>query len=202
MPILRNIKSNSIFQAMFIGSLTGLVGVGIFILILQFPTDEVSEGEIVPTTQMVSEEQPEAQSFYALQFGVFTTFEGATQYLSAYPTLNKAAIVEVDGSYYIWSQLDREKVDGATVTSPQSFYKQVMVTSACQNAVENKIPSLLKDEKWLNGQAIDEADKQGVPEDWLTKIDEIQKLSSNVGVVRLHLLINYYEGLNCMKLSF
>ena len=201
MPILRNIKSNSIFQAMLIGSLTGLVGVGIFILILQFPTEQVSEEEIVPTTQMVTEEAV-TQTFYALQFGVFSTFDGAAQYLSAYPTLNKAAIVEVDGSYYIWSQLDREKVDGATVTTPQSFYKQVTVTSACQNAAQNKIPSLLKDEKWLNGQAIDEADKQGIPEDWLTKIDEIQKLSTNVGVVRLHLLINYYEGLNCMKLTF
>ena len=201
MPILRNIKSNSIFQAMLIGSLTGLVGVGIFILILQFPTEQVSEEEIVPTTQMVTEE-PVTQTFYALQFGVFSTFDGAAQYLSAYPTLNKAAIVEVDGSYYIWSQLDREKVDGATLTTPQSFYKQVTVASACQNAAENKIPSLLKDEKWLNGQAVVEADKQGLPADWLTKIDEIQKLSTNVGVVRLHLLINYYEGLNCMKLTF
>ena len=201
MPMLRNIKSNSILQAMLIGSLTGLVGVGIFIFILQFPTRLVSEEEIVPTSQMVSGE-PVTQTFYALQYGVFSTFEGATQYASSYPTLNKAAIVEVDGSYYIWSQLDREKIDGATVTTPQSFYKQVTVTSACENAAENEIPSLLKDEKWLNGQAIVEVDKQGLPVDWLPKIDEIQKLSTNVGVVRLHLLINYYEGLNCMKLSF
>ena len=132
---------------------------GIFILILQFP-NKVSEEEIVPTTQMVSEESV-TQSFYALQFGVFSTSDGAAQFQSAYPTLNKAIIVEVDGSYYIWSQLDREKIEGATMTTPQSFYKQVTVTSACQNAVENQIPSLLKDEKWLNGQAIVEADKQG-----------------------------------------
>ena len=137
MPILRNIKSNSIIQAMIIGSLTGLVGVGIFIMILQLPT-EVSEEEIVPTTQMVSEEPVTQASFYALQFGVFSTFDGAAQYLSSYPTLNKAAIIEVDGSYYIWSQLDREKVDGATVTTPQSFYKHVTLTSACKNAAENQ----------------------------------------------------------------
>ena len=201
MPILRNIKSNSIFQAMIIGSLTGLVGVGIFIMILQLPT-EVSKEEIVPTTQMVSEEPVTQASFYALQFGVFSTFDGAAQFLSSYPTLNKAAIIEVDGSYYIWSQLDREKVDGATVTTPESFYKQVTLTSACKNAVENQIPNLLKDEKWLNGQIIVEADKQGLPDDWLTQIAEIQKLSSNVGVVRLHLLINYYESLDCLKFTF
>ena len=201
MPILRNIKSNSIFQAMIIGSLTGLVGVGIFIMILQLPT-EVSEEEIVPTTQMVSEEPVTQASFYALQFGVFSTFDGAAQYLSSYPTLNKAAIIEVDGSYYIWSQLDREKVDGATVTTPQSFYKHVTLTSACKNAAENQIPNLLKDEKWLTGQPIVEADKQGLPDNWLTQIAEIQKLSSNVGVVRLHLLINYYESLDCLKFTF
>ena len=201
MPILRNIKSNSIIQAMIIGSLTGLVGVGIFIMILQLPT-EVSEEEIVPTTQMVSEEPVTQASFYALQFGVFSTFDGAAQYLSSYPTLNKAAIIEVDGSYYIWSQIDREKVDGATVTTPQSFYKHVTLTSTCKNAAENQIPNLLKDEKWLTGQPIIEADKQGLPDNWLTQIAEIQKLSSNVGVVRLHLLINYYESLDCLKFTF
>lgn len=200
MPILRTIKTNSIFQAMLIGSLTGLVGVGIFIMILQLPAEEVSD-EVVPTTQIVNEE-PITQSFYALQYGVFTTFEGAAQFLSTYPTLNKAAIIKVDESYYIWSQLDREKIDGATVTTPQSFYKHVTVTSACQKTIENQIPSLLKDEKWLNGQALAEGDKQELPEEWLEQIAEIQKLSSNVGVVRLHLLINYYESLNCLKVTF
>lgn len=200
MPILRTIKTNSIFQAMLIGSLTGLVGVGIFIMILQLPAEEVSD-EVVPTTQIVNEE-PITQSFYALQYGVFTTFEGAAQFLSTYPTLNKAAIIKVDESYYIWSQLDREKIDGATVTTPQSFYKHVTVTSACQKPIENQIPSLLKDEKWLNGQALAEGDKQELPEEWLEQIAEIQKLSSNVGVVRLHLLINYYESLNCLKVTF
>lgn len=200
MPILRTIKTNSIFQAMLIGSLTGLVGVGIFILILQLPTKEVSD-EVIPTTQIVSED-PVTQSFYALQFGVFSTFDGAAQFLSTYPTLNKAAIVKVDESYYIWSQLDREKIDGATVTTPQSFYKQVTVTGACQNPIDNQIPMLLKDEKWLNGQALVEEDKKNLPDEWLTQIAEFQKLSSNVGVVRLHLLINYYESLNCLKVTF
>ncbi|AWE08179.1 translation initiation factor 2 [Lysinibacillus sp. 2017] len=203
MPIFRTIKNNSVIQAVFFGSLTGLVGVFAFILLLQLPTQEQQE-ELVPTSQIPVEQEKVSQAFYALQFGVFSNFDSAAQFLSSYPALNKSAIFEVDGSYYVWSQLDLEKVAGANVTTPNSFYKQMTLTSSCPKHAELQLPSLLKDEKWFTGQAlaVNEDTKNVVPDNWNQQILEIQKLSTNVGVIRLHLLMNYYEHLDCLKVTF
>lgn len=203
MPIFRTIKNNSVIQAVFFGTLTGLVGVFAFILLLQLPSNEQQE-ELVPASQMSTEQQEVSQAFYALQFGVFSNFDSAAQFLSSYPTLNKSAIFEVDGSFYVWSQLDIEKVAGANVTTPNSFYKQLTLTSSCAKQAELQLPSLLKDEKWFTGQALaaNEDTKNTMPDNWNEQITEIKKLSTNVGVIRLHLLMNYYEHLDCLKVTF
>jgi hypothetical protein len=202
MPIIRTVKKNSVAQAMFFGGLTGLIGVILFIFILQLPSNG-QEDELVSTTTVSSEQEQEvvSQSFFALQHGVFSNFDSAAQFLATYPTLNKAAILEVDDQFYVWSQIDQEKLEGATQTTPSSFYKKMTLSSSCSPNKVLQLPKLLLDEQWLTVQMLSETDQEKVPEDWEENLAEIQKLTNKVGVIRLHMLMNYYEQLDCLKVT-
>ncbi|MEK4627854.1 MAG: translation initiation factor 2 [Solibacillus sp.] len=202
MPIIRTVRKSSVAQAMFFGGLTGLVGVIVFIFILQLPSNEQQEDELASTTQVSSEQEVVSQSFFALQHGVFSNFDSAAQFLASYPTLNKSTIFEVDDQYYIWSQLDQEKVEGATLTTPSSFYKKMTLSSSCPTTSELQLPNLLMDEKWLSVETLTDAQQANVPKDWGTNLAEVQKLTNQVNVIRLHMLMNYYEQLDCLKVTF
>lgn len=201
MPILRTIKNNAVIYAMFIGTLTGLVGVGLFVFILQAPI-KVADEEIIVTSQVSTEEEPFQQAFFALQHGVFSNFDSAAQFLAANPTLNKAGVIEVEKQYFVWSRIDIEKIEDIGVTVPSSFYKKLTLSSSCPVNVDNKIPATLKDTKWLTLSEAAANAQEGVPADWVANLTEVQKLSADLSVIRLHMLINYYEGLDCLKITF
>lgn len=197
---MKALKNNAVVQAIFIGGVTGLIGVVLFIFMLQFqPKQEVAE--TIPTVQTTDDQQVQ-QTFFALQHGVFSNFDSAAQFLATYPTLNKAAVVKVDEQYFVWSRLDIEKVEAALVTVPSAFYKTINVTSSCPKNEELQLPSILKDTKLLMVQQPEEIDEQLVPQDWVEMANGVSKLSSDPNIVRLHMFINYFERLDCLKVTF
>lgn len=199
---MKALKNNAIFQAMFIGSLTGLAGVLAFVFILQLPTTEKEVAETIPTVQTTEEQQQVKQQYFALQHGVFSNFDSAAQFLATYPTLNKAAVVKVDEQYFVWSRLDTTKVDAALALIPSGFYKSITIASSCPNNAELQLPITLKDTKMFTGQQIDSIDEQLVPTDWIGLASEVSKLSTNPNIIRLHMFLNYYERLDCLKVTF
>lgn len=198
---MKALRNNAIFQAMFIGSITGLAGVILFVFILQLPTTTEEVSETIPTVQ-TPEEQQVQQQYFALQHGVFSNFDSAAQFLATYPTLNKAAVVKVDEQYFIWSRLDTEKVETALTIVPTGFYKKITMTSSCPNPAGLQLPITLKDTKMLSAEQAEAIDKQQVPEDWTGLLTEVSKLSTNPNVVRLHMFNNYFEGMDCLKVTF
>lgn len=209
MPIIRTLKKNAVAQAVFYGVLTGLLGVIAFVIILNLPQEPVEpgeQGEVISTSQQqqteVNEKDQVKQQFFALQYGVYSSFESASQFLAEYPTLNKAAIVRVGDQFFVWSKIDNEKIEGATQTEPSSFYKPFVLSSSCPNQAEKQLPKTLLDPKLLMLDQVTSEQQVDLPGDWGTKLPEIQKLSENTSVVRLHALINYYESLDCVKINF
>lgn len=209
MPIGRKFKKNAVAQAVIYGVITGIIGVIAFVLILNLPKEPDSQGEIITTSQQPTVDKEKetksdqvSQQFFALQHGVFSSFESAEQFLAPYPTLKNAAIVRVGDQFFIWSKIDTEKVEGATQTIPSSFYKAITVSSSCPNPAEQQLPQTLKDPKWLTLKEVSADQKAKLPADWGTIIPGIQKLSENNSVIRLHALINYFERLNCLKINF
>lgn len=197
---MKALKNNAVVQAIFIGGVTGLIGVVLFIFMLQYqPKQEVAE--TIPTVQTTNDQQIQ-QTFFALQHGVFSNFDSAAQFLATYPTLNKAAVVKVDEQYFVWSRLDIEKVEAALATIPSAFYKTIHVTSSCPKNEELQLPSILKDTKLLMVQQPEEIDEQLVPQDWVEMANGVSKLSSDPNIVRLHMFINYFERLDCLKVTF
>lgn len=210
MPIIRTLKKNAVAQAVFYGVLTGLLGVIAFVIILKLPQEPVEpgeQGEVISTSQQqqqteVNEKDSVKQQFFALQHGVYSSFESAEQFLASFPTLNKAAIVRVGDQFFVWSKIDSEKVEGATQTVPSSFYKPIVLSSSCPKYAEKQLPKTLKDTKWLTLDRVASEQQTDLPEDWGVILPEIQKLSENTSVIRLHALINYYERLDCVKIDF
>lgn len=198
---MKALRKNAIFQAMFIGSITGLAGVILFVFFLQLPTTTEETAETIPTVQTPKEQQVQEQ-YFALQHGVFSNFDSAAQFLGTYPTLNKAAVVKVDDQYFVWSRLDTEKVETALTIVPTGFYKKITIASSCPNPAELQLPVTLKDSKLFSAEGTEAIDKQQVPEDWTGLMTEVSKLSTNPNVVRLHMFINYFESLDCLKVTF
>ncbi|WP_274307587.1 translation initiation factor 2 [Solibacillus daqui] len=204
---MKKIKNNVVFQAIFIGSMTGIIGVLLLIMLLKMPTEEKAQDvDSVVETAVQQQEQQEQQEvvqvFYALQHGVFSSSESAEQFVAGYPTLNKSAIIEIDSQYFVWSRLDIEKVETALTVVPSAFYKKLTLHSSCPNAAQLQLPKTLKDTKWLTLQSVDKADTTAIPEDWVDRAEEVLKLTTNPNVIRLHLTKNYFEQLDCMKVTF
>lgn len=204
---MKKIKNNAIIQAMLIGSATGVLGVLLFIFLLKMPsstalTSKSVEQDIIPVQTTEQQQEDVVQVFYALQHGVFSTSESATQLVASYPTLNKAAIIAVDGQYYVWSRLDIEKEESALTVVPSAFYKKVTLQSSCAKPGQLQLPKTLKDSKWLTLQGTEGVKDAAIPEDWQQRVEEIMKLSTNPSIIRLHLLNNYFEQLDCLKMTF
>lgn len=200
---MKKIKNNVVFQAMLIGSMTGIIGVLLLIMLLKMPIEEQVQdaGPVVETTAQQEQEEI-IQVFYALQHGVFSSSDSAAQFVAAYPTLNKSAIVEIEGQYFVWSRLDIEKVETALTVVPSAFYKKLTLHSSCPSPAQLQLPKTLKDTKWLTLQGVDQADTTAVPEDWVKRAEEVLKLTTNPNVIRLHLAKNYFEQLDCLKVTF
>ena len=204
MPVKR-MRRNEWVSAVVYGTLTGLIGVALFVFVLQLANKESNEETISVQTQPGQQDEGEVidaveAKFFAIQHGLFSSLEAATLAINSDPTLNKAAIVEVDGQFYIWSSVANEKK--LPITQPTAFFKPFTVGAACSNATIQKIPLLLKDEKYLKNYFEQETNKGEVPEDWGTLLQATTKLSNDIDIIRLHLLSHYYSANDCLKISF
>lgn len=197
--LVRTLRKSAVLRALLYGALSGLVGVGLFILLLRLPVE--TEGELVPTTNP-TDQASEQEQFFARQYGVYSTEEGAAAFMATAPSLNKAAIVQVGEQYFIWGGVAREKIIDAKPTIPSSFYKAFTFESSCPQQPFLQLPSTLKDEKWLKNFFEGDAKQASLPEDWASLIPEVQKLSEDVDVMRLHILNHYYGQVDCLKITF
>ncbi|MEK4230153.1 translation initiation factor 2 [Solibacillus sp. FSL H8-0538] len=202
MLFIRSLRKSAVLRAMLYGTLSGIVGVILFVVLLKLPV-ATDSGELIPVDEQnnvsVTEEK---ELFYASQHGVFSSFEGATEFMAGFPTLNKAAVVEVEGQYFVWSKIASIKEDAIAVTVPASFSKSFTFISSCPEPSLQKLPSILKNEKWLNNSFDKTEDMTALPEGWESLITEVAKLSKDTKVTRLHALTHYYEQLECLKIAF
>jgi len=204
MLFIRSFRKSAVIRAMVYGTLTGVIGVLLFIFVLQFPPASTSDnGDVIAVNEQNSAgDDAQKEQFYAQQHGVFSTHDGATQFIAGYPMLNKASIVKVDEQYFVWSKVVNDKNEVITPTVPASFHKAFTLTSSCPQTELQQLPSVLKNEKWLNNSFEEQQEMAVLPEGWEGLVVEVSKLSTDLGVVRLHALSHYYEQLECLKITF
>ena len=201
------VSPKQVIRAAVLGMFIGLAGVGIFALLLinastlqdgpMTATDEVPGGEVVEVNTLPQQ----TVHFYANQYGAFTTLNSATEFMATYPTLNKALAIQVEDKFYVWSMVSLEKV--SVEGEPSSFAKSFQLYSeACpQNSIAN-IPVYLQDDNKLKNNFEPSTNEDQLPEGWTTFIDSITPLSSDINVIRLHVLAHFLEQQSCLKIKF
>ncbi|MCT6925455.1 MULTISPECIES: hypothetical protein [Bacillales] len=191
-------RKNEWIRAALLGVASGLVGVALFVVVLNFVGKEEVKEEVLPVQQEVIEE--ENASFYASQHGLFSSKEGAQQFIAENPLLNKAAIIEVNQQFFVWSALATNKQPESL--TPSAFFKQLSVVAGCTEPTLQKLPEILMDEKYLKNY-FEQTPKEGeVPADWGKILTAVSSLSNDINVMRLHLLVHYYGENDCLKIEF
>ncbi|HWL27008.1 MAG TPA: hypothetical protein VNR38_25200 [Ureibacillus sp.] len=212
------IGRKELMQAAIFGSIAGVIGVLVFVFILnsmntvdtQVSVEESKENqeETIPVQSTETEENTPSselfsKQFYANQYGVFSTFNGATEFMAGYPTLNTSAIVKVDNSYYIWSEVSTVKDGISKSEDPQSFVKEFSLSAgACPNPSIQNIPILLASEDRAKFYFDGTDTPDNLPEDWQSITTAMANLSSDLDVTRVHLLKHYFELNSCLKIQF
>lgn len=196
------ISTKQIFRAAALGMLIGLAGVGAFALFLITAKDSAETPEATEKEKVETNAAPQqVVRFYASQHGAFTTFDSASAFLAQNPTLNKAAVIQVADTFYVWSKVTLAKMTEKTV--PTSFSKSFQFSSnGCSKSAIADIPLFLQDENKLkNNFQATSADNQ-LPEEWTSFIKGIAGLSNDVNVLRLHALAQFYGENDCLKIQF
>lgn len=207
------IGRREIVRAALLGSITGIVGVLLFILILNSMnstyTEQKHQNELIPVSSQQTEENEEdvkdgySEQFYANQHGVFSSFEAATDFVNGYASLNTSAVVEIDGDYYVWSSVSTTKEGVVKSDDPSSFAKPFTLSAAgCSEPALKNLPSLLKsnDPAKFNFEGV--KNKEDFPPDWQTISFALSSISSDLSIVRMHLLAHYFTENDCLKIKF
>lgn len=183
-------------KAVILGALTGLFGFLLFLMLFWFITGREDE-DLLP----VQKHEGEEVSFYATQFGKFSSFEGADQFKSQFPTLNKALILEVNNEFYVWSNvsLEQKKVE----TIPSSFNKAFYLSAdGCESEAIAQLPTNLKNTEILKPDYNESANGVQLPKDYADFMQVTAKVSEDAEVIRLYVLQHYVEQNTCLKIRF
>ena len=102
------VGGRDVWRSILFGGIVGLVGVIVFVLFLKYPLEKETVDVVAPVEDDVTVTPAEAVTFYALQHDVYTSEEGARDFLASQPTLVNAIAMPVEGRYYVWSKIARE----------------------------------------------------------------------------------------------
>lgn len=197
------ISTKQMFRAAALGMLIGLAGVGAFALFLITAKDTAETPEAIEKEEAVEVNATPQQTarFYASQHGAFTTFDSASAFLAQNSTLNKAVVVQVADTFYVWSKVAQAKLTEETV--PASFSKSFQFSSnGCSKNTVADIPLYLQDDNKLKNNF--EVNDKGaeLSEEWSSFIESITPLSSDMNIIRLHALAHFYGENDCLKIQF
>lgn len=188
-------------KAIGVGSIIGGAGVFLFLFAFWLVTkDDVAEEEgedVIPVQQFEGTEA----LYYATQFGAYSSMQGADQFKSQFPTLNKALIMEVGDQFFIWSRLTVAPKDDTTI--PSSFNKEVYISAkSCKNEAIAQLAKNLKDEELLKSQNAEIANGVLLPDDFEQVKAQVHRLSTDPDVIRIYMLQHYVTQNDCLKIQF
>lgn len=213
MKFPKAIGRRDLMHATVLGSVAGLAGVLFFILLLSSMTttteteEQTSQGEeeeVIPVQSTNNNIAVDSSvEFFANQHGVFSSQAAALEFVSGYASLNTSAVVEVDGSYYVWSSVSPVKEDIVLTDNPTSFVKKFKLSGgACTNPEIQNLPVNLQSNDRSKFYFEEGKVPDNIPEDWQSITTAISSLSDDLGVARLHLIAHYMTKNDCLKIEF
>lgn len=209
MKIVSHVMRKQIVRAILIGAIVGLLGVAIFLGVLQASNqmsqkkEGESQGESGDKTVPTSVESSTSSMFYASQAGVFSNYESASAFLAGYPNLATGSIVDVDGKFYVWTSMVIEESNLTFLDDPPTFKKAFRVVSEnCTDAKIAELPVVLADKNATKLNFQESVNDSTLPDDWQTIGTAVSKISKDVNVVRLQVFAHYKSKNACLQVKF
>lgn len=198
MKFKKTYHKSGVLSAVLIGSLTGFIGFAIFISLIVVGDQKKDQTVETNTSPIAENTEVDKKTFYALQYGVFSSKEAAAAFMKDFSSLNLAATVAINEKYYIWSKLSPTKGD-ITQTIPSSFWKQLTITNVCPDYPEllNILESVTEN-NFLNIEEISGKIPSGLTE----TLTSIHQLSNDPNIWRAHLVAIETDQKSCLKLDF
>lgn len=214
MKIVSQVMKKQIFRAMIIGGFVGLLGVAIFLGVLQASTqlplkkngsevaNNQSQTETIPTAGETTNTS-NASMFYASQAGVYSNYESASSFVAEYPALKESAIVQVDDKFYVWTSMVTEESQLKFLQDPATFKKAFSVSGeSCKEPTLAELPTALADKNAAKLNFKENGKDSTLPEDWQSIGAAASTISNDINIIRLHVFAHYQSKNTCLQVKF
>lgn len=170
-------------------------------------TNPLASSDTTPASGPAVSPDEAPLKLFAKQHGVFSSVESAKEFISQDANLTKAAILQIQGQFYVWSgvglQEDEIEVSEYEMTFRKPFFAD---TSACSTVGAGKLRSVLSETelskiKVLTTVAEGEADNEEMA-DFRKDLVGLTFFTSDLRIIRLHLLSQYSHKEGCVNIKF
>ncbi|MFD1204002.1 MULTISPECIES: ABC transporter permease [Sporosarcina] len=216
----------TVLMAMLHGVIIGIAAVAVVGTVLVFssgkedetasmqkeiPKADDSAGHVETPTSgpppVDSENPAESIRLFAKQHGVFSTAESASAFVAEDPTLSKAAVIQAEGQYFVWSAVGLTE-DEIEVSEYEGTFRKPFVadTSACTATGAGKLKAALAETDISQiknlASSIGEGDEDKKIAAFKEHLLAVTAFSTDLRIVRLQLLSHYSHTDNCAKIKF
>ncbi|HWI48051.1 MAG TPA: hypothetical protein VNU45_07515 [Rummeliibacillus sp.] len=199
-------QTHFMLAAVIHGVLIGAAGVLLFFFILQTVekrSAQPDEQTLSVSTSQSTKETSKPVKFYAVQYGVYTSSQAASDFLAGHPEYENVAIVPVGKQFYLWSAVGNSEKKIKSIVTKDAFVKPFTLSGAtCEEKGLKSIPQLLEVSKVAKLNVSDSTKEQATPADWKGNVTSVTKVSNNLEVVKLQLLAHYVSQNDCLEIKF
>lgn len=140
---------------------------------------------------------------FAKQHGAFTTSASAATFIAADPSLATAAIIQSGEQYFVWSAVGVSEAEIEKTLEADTYKKEFSISPAsCEVIRTTQLWEILEAEDVAKIKQIIAATDDEKSKELSRHIDTITAFTSDLKVIRLHLLSKYASSNDCVKISF
>lgn len=169
--------------------------------------DPPTSGETTPASGPAISADEAPLKLFAKQHGVFSSVQSAKDFIAQDVSLAKAAVLQIEGQFYVWSEVGIQEDEIEVSDYEMTFRKPFFVdASSCSNVGAGKLRSVLSETELSKIKVLTTA-AEGEVEDEKTaefrkNILGLTAFTSDLRIVRLHLISNYSNKGGCAKINF
>lgn len=195
-----------LLAAVIHGVIIGAAGVLLFFFLLQVVEEKVgdSNGETLSVdSQKSASVENKPVKFYAMQYGVYSSSQAASDFLAAHPEFENVSIIRADKQFYLWGAISNSEKKIKSIVTKDSFVKPFVLNgAACEEKGVKIIPQLLAVDKVAKLNISDSKSGQATPVDWKTAVTTATKVSKELEIVKLMILEHYVSQNDCLQIKF
>lgn len=170
------------------------------------PVNEIEKE--IPTTgpqqeQRNQEEKNEQLTLYAKQHGAFTNSASAATFIAEDSSLSTAAIIQVDAQFFVWSAVEKTEAGIEAKLDDKSFKKEFTIArNSCHPQLAESLWEIFKEDDMAKIKISNAENDDEKMEEFNKKMETITAFTKDLSVIRLHVLANYVNEEDCVKITF